>query len=495
MKKPKLEKVSVVIPQVDRACQVKGRVHSEGDVVYSVVLNQTDIAKNNNKYYKIQVVQSDGGQFHVFRSWGRVGYDGQTSLNAFPTSEAAMKDFAKVYREKTKNVWNSQEPFVKVAGKYHVIEMDVATENKAVKVAQSLIVSSKLHPQVQTLMKMLFDVDSMKQTMKDFNLDPVKLPLGRISKKQMMDAYVVLTDLSNLITRGVQTEEKFVDASNRFYTLMPHNFGMTRAPVINTRQMVEEKRDMLDNMIQIEVAYNMMKPEDGVAGKMEVNPLDAQYEKMKIKMEPMDRGSDDFELIKRYVENTHASTHSGYSLELEDVFKVEREGEKAQYKKYAKLHNRQLLWHGSRKTNFVGILSNGLKIAPKEAPVTGYMFGKGIYFADMVSKSANYCCTNRNDPVGLLLLSEVALGTTHDLTAATYMEKAPKGKHSTKGIGETRPDPKGAHTRKDGSIIPMGKPITDKSIPTSLLYNEYIVYETAQVNLQYLLKVKFVYKR
>ena len=31
-----------------------------------------------------------------------------------------------------------------------------------------------------------------------------------------------------------------------------------------------------------------------------------------------------------------------------------------------------------------GILSEGLRIAPPEAPTTGYMFGKGVYFADMV---------------------------------------------------------------------------------------------------------------
>lgn len=41
---------------------------------------------------------------------------------------------------------------------------------------------------------------------------------------------------------------------------------------------------------------------------------------------------------------------------------------------------------------------------------TGYMFGKGIYFADMVSKSANYCHTSQADPIGLILLGEVALG-------------------------------------------------------------------------------------
>jgi len=55
----------------------------------------------------------------------------------------------------------------------------------------------------------------------------------------------------------------------------------------------------------------------------------------------------------------------------------------------------------------------GLQIAPPEAPVTGdiyiyvyiYAFGKGaVYFADMVSKSANYCYTSPSDPVGVLLL-------------------------------------------------------------------------------------------
>ncbi len=92
------------------------------------------------------------------------------------------------------------------------------------------------------------------------------------------------------------------------------------------------------------------------------------------------------------------------------VFKVERKGESSRYRPFSKLPNRRLLWHGSRVTNVAGILSQGLRIAPPEAPVTGYMFGKGIYFADMVSKSANYCATSRSNPHGLMLLCEVALG-------------------------------------------------------------------------------------
>ena len=70
--------------------------------------------------------------------------------------------------------------------------------------------------------------------------------------------------------------------------------------------------------------------------------------------------------------------------------------------------------HGSRLSNWVGIISQGLRIAPPEAPATGYMFGKGVYFANMVSKSANYCFTNPSDNIGVLMLCEVALGDTYN---------------------------------------------------------------------------------
>jgi len=116
-----------------------------------------------------------------------------------------------------------------------------------------------------------------------------------------------------------------------------------------------------------------------------------------------------------------------------------------------------LLWHGSRLTNFVGILSQGLRIAPPEAPVTGYMFGKGVYFADMSSKSANYCFTSRDNDTGILLLCEVALGNMNEKYHADYYaSNLPAGKHSTKGLGRTVPNPANAVSISDGVVIPMG---------------------------------------
>ena len=45
-------------------------------VIWNAVLNMVDITKGTNSYYKLQVLESDGGvlkRYCVFRSWGRVG--------------------------------------------------------------------------------------------------------------------------------------------------------------------------------------------------------------------------------------------------------------------------------------------------------------------------------------------------------------------------------------------------------------------------------------
>ena len=69
------------------------------------------------------------------------------------------------------------------------------------------------------------------------------------------------------------------------------------------------------------------------------------------------------------------------------------------------------------------------------------MFGKGVYFSDMVSKSANYCHTSRTNSTGLMLLCEVALGNMNEKYYGDYhASNLPPGKHSTKAFGRMFPD-------------------------------------------------------
>jgi len=62
------------------------------------------------------------------------------------------------------------------------------------------------------------------------------------------------------------------------------------------------------------------------------------------------------------------------------------------------------------------------------------------------------------------------------------------------GIGRTCPDPKASYMTPDGVEIPMGKGVDGYQGATSLLYNEFIVYDVAQINMKYMFKMNFKYK-
>ncbi|EXL64861.1 poly [ADP-ribose] polymerase [Fusarium oxysporum f. sp. conglutinans race 2 54008] len=105
--------------------------------------------------------------------------------------------------------------------------------------------------------------------------------------------------------------------------------------------------------------------------------------------------------------------------------------------------DRCLLWHGLRVTNYAGILSHGLLIAPCGSPMSGYMLGKGIYVAEMSSKSASSCHHTKPGGEGLLLLCEAELGTPRQmLTVANHKAGGgakEQGMHSTRGLGRLVP--------------------------------------------------------
>lgn len=466
-------------------------VYQKGTDKFTATLGLTDIQAKKNSYYKLQILKHDKlNKYWLFRSWGRIGTTiGGTKLENLSLEDCIAK-FEELYEEKSGNIWRNRKYFVKVPNKMYPVDIDHGDEEDTSRLLESDI-KSNLEKPVQDLMRLIFNVENMKKVMLEFEIDMDKMPLGKLSKKQIQQAYSVLTELQELVKKEIPERTTLIDASNRFYTLIPHNFGISGPKILETIEEIKVKCEMLEALLEMEIAYSLLH------GKTDEkkNPLDAHYEQLKTKIEVLDKSSKDFEVIKQYVKNTHASTHNYYELEIEDVFVIKRQGEDQRYKPFKKMHNRKLLWHGSRTTNFAGILSQGLRIAPPEAPVTGYMFGKGIYFADMVSKSANYCCTNSANPTGLLLLCEVALGNMYERYEADYIEKLPKDKHSTMGRGQTQPDPNIVH-KIDGTVeVPYGPSVPSKlKKKSALLYNEYIVYDTAQVKVRYLVKMNFKYK-
>lgn len=370
----KVKNGSAVDPGSDLSDEA--HVYQRDGILYNSVLALVDILKNKNSYHKIQVLQSDDlRKFWLFQSWGRTGTNiGDKKLEECDSAEFAVAEFERLYRNKTGNRFDPSIEFKKKSGFYYPIEIDYEDDSKKFNVQEESSIPSQLPEATQNLVKMIFDIENMRQTMLEFELDLTRMPLGKLSKKQLQDAQQTLSDLNDLIVRAADASE-FIGYSNKFYTLVPHNLGMRQAPVIDTLEMIKEKQEMIDSLLQIEIAYSLLQGEVDE----NANPIDSRYEQMNTELKPLEHNSREFKLIQSYVANTHAPTHNDYNLIVEDVFEVKREGEKDRYRPFKSLHNRQLLWHGSRMTNFASILKNGLKIAPPEAPATGYMFGKGKF--------------------------------------------------------------------------------------------------------------------
>ena len=313
------------------------------------------------------------------------------------------------------------------------IDQDKAKFEKAKKSQNK----SKLDENVQSLINFIFDKELMTKSVVAVGYDVNKMPLGELSKSTVMHGYRVLRQIEDVL--GKKTTGDLAKLSGEFYTHIPHNFGFQKMSnfIINTVDMLKQKLDLIQTLVDIQVAHNIVelsskKDEDDEA------ELDKNFKQLKCKIKHIKEKTETFEMINKYVQNTSEY----YKLNIVDCFELEREGE-AKIFNPNKLENRKLLWHGSRFSNFVGILSQGMRIAPPEAPRSGYLFGKGVYFADLVGKSTPYCRPALSNNIATFVLCEVALGKTRELTSpdCNADNNLPKGCSSTHALGRTRPNP------------------------------------------------------
>nr|KAG5690348.1 hypothetical protein BaRGS_001270 [Batillaria attramentaria] len=296
---------------VDPSLAETAHVLQDKGNLYTAVLGLVDVARGSNSFYKLQALEGDKtSSWWLYRAWGRVGTTiGGNKVERCGSKASVIQKFKELYLDKTGNEWENRDNFKKHPNKFFPLEIDYGQEDEQVHKLTVTGSKSKLPKSVQDLICMIFDVDSMKKAMMEFEIDMKKMPLGKLSKRQIESAYKVLTELQGLL---------------------------------DTAEAIKAKTEMLDNLLEIEVAYSLLR--------------------------------------------------GGYSRWIV-------RGEHQTYEPFKALPNRQ--YCGMARAPPTSLASSRR---------TGYMFGKGIYFADMVSKSANYCRTSKADPIGVLLLCEVALG-------------------------------------------------------------------------------------
>jgi len=465
-----------------------GRIAVKDNISYDVVMTMTDINDGSNKYYILQIIDFDGTgkAFIVFRKWGRVGTSvGGTLVSSGSGFNTALATFKEIYFDKSGIQWDERLSAVKKPGKYFPLSLDNSDEPEDNNLVDENL-PSYLDPKVRDLVDMIFDVDMMTREIKSLEFDTRKMPLGKLTKAQITSGYQVLTQIEKVLNSPEPSEVQIAALSNQFYTLIPTDFGKNKVQMIDSFAILTLKMKQLEALLDIQIASSLLQQETLVG----VHPADQNYKKLGALLKPLSDFSREFKMIKRYIDNGYDPAKLGYKIKLQTVFAVSRPGERDEFSPFKMLRPRKLLWHGSRMCNYVGILNQGLRVAPPEAPTTGYLFGKGIYFADRISKSAPFCLPSKQNPTGLLLLSDVALGEHYELKKPQFVETLPTGKHSTLVLAKQVPDPNKLELSEDQVVVPSGPPVPTNHSDVFVEDQEYVVYQR-QLMIRYLVQVRF----
>ncbi len=163
----------------------------------------------------------------------------------------------------------------------------------------------------------------------------------------------------------------------QFCACIPH---AGRVPTIASLEAVGQKMQLVEELAELERSAAVVRE---AAENGSLNPLDAKYTSLQRALDPVPRGSDAWRLVDDYVARTHGPTHA-FRVVLEGLFELDS-GEPSAIAKRARRRDRaaetMLLWHGSRTTNYAGILRQSLRIAPPEVGGVGCDRASGPYFA------------------------------------------------------------------------------------------------------------------
>ena len=498
-------KIIVLDPRIpNNISQTSSVIVDEEQRAYDTYMTKVDIKKGQyggSVFYRMQLLHESNRDVHIlFTRYGRIGDSGQHQITSFSKKEEAVAEFMSIFKSKSGNEWKDIDNFQRVKKKYKVVKLDQTTSKEQLEDFYTGRHEKDLLPTNLTegVRNILTEVASSKvlfARVKAVNFDISRLPLSKLNKPDLLQAFTLLKEMKK-VAMELQ-EERNVDVidseperifelldelsemTSEYYELIPSTRYRTSAiPPMESLSAIDQNIMIVRELLEVEVAVKILL---GARLKIkEMHPLDYCYNSLNIKLMELDDQSIERTAILDYVKQSYDYGHPD-SIQ---TFALERQGETERFAKHLNMKNRKLLWHGTQTMNFIGVLNKGLKIAPPEAPHTGAMFGKGIYFSDTFVKSYSYC----NGQIKIVLLCEVALGNSEPIFASKHMTQPSEGYQSVMGMGQNTPDPKQDVVIPNGMIIPLG-PLTKRHNPDNLVrlsYNELVVYNEDQVKIRYM---------
>ncbi|KAL9596908.1 MAG: hypothetical protein Q9179_004451 [Wetmoreana sp. 5 TL-2023] len=441
----------------------------ESGLIFDATLTEVRFRKpyrNCNNFYRMQLLEdTDCLKYYTYVRWSRFGSKGHQLLLGNGSLQHAKTVFENKFEKRTGLEWTNRsgapqrdkyrflgQSYQDPPGRVTKMSVDAPKGN-------SIMTQTQTPKPIQDLVCFIFNHEFFKDALLVQAYSTMDLPFGKLSKETLTLAYLDISLLADLLRRSdelIRATPEFIDRAHT---------------QVKLKEEITRWESYTDVKIANDVLHNVRTcSEDGDETKELLASLDLK------------------------------------EVTLEDVFRISRNGESERLANISLAgSDRRLLWHGSRSEYFPNILKQGLRIAPSDALHCGHAFGKGVYFADVSTKSANYCEASKSDATALILLCEVELGvrplkrTCGDrqchTTAKDAMEAA--GRLSVHGVGQWRPggwvDAEVVHPDLKGVKMPdPSKAIRYLSHDKIRLnYNEYIVYDPAQIRLRYLIRTRY----
>lgn len=423
-------------------------------------------------------------------------------MGPFSDQSDAYRPFNKKFREKTGNDWVARKSFVPKKGKYDLLEVDHAATREDEE--EPLVMTFRggrsdveylpcsLPRATRKLIELLFEENVYEDALRQFDIDIRKMPLGALSVNQIEKGVTVLEEIEDQLKSRSPSRSELERLSSKFYTILPHDFGRRRPPVIASTDLLQAYYDECNVLVDMEKAKSLMSEaakksseEQNTEGKEKVpHPTEAQYASLNAKLQLLEEDSEEQKIVSQAFHNTKGSYETS---ELLNVWRVERKGEAARFKT-VRWNNHRLLWHGSHIGAISAILSTGLRIMPH----SGGRVGKGIYLASENGMSQNFTTPASRQRIGCMFLAQAALGKICEIQQDdSTLTKAPTGYNSVRACGRQSPSQL-SEMKLDGKVVrvPVGVPEENPAASNSSFFqDEFLIYNEAQARIRYVITV------
>ncbi|KAG6763064.1 hypothetical protein POTOM_033596 [Populus tomentosa] len=493
-----------------------GQIFEKDGILYNCAFSLCDLGRGLNEYCIMQLISVPDSNLHSYYKKGKVGDDANAEerLEEWENVDNAIMEFARLFVELTGNEfepWEREKKFEKKRLRFYPIDMDDGMDVRhgglGLRQLGVAAAHSSLEPKIAYLMKILCSQEIYMYAMMEMGLDSPDLPMGMVSDlhlERCKDFPFVSTlsfsfSLANnkLISSGEEVLLQFVEAvksmketgqkaeavwsdySQRWSTLL-HS---TRPFVFRDYQdLADHGAAAFETIRDINMASRLVGDKFGSTLD---DPLSDRYKKLGCSVSVLEKDSDDYKMIVKYLETTYEPVRVGdidYGVSVENIFAVEPSACPS-LDEIKKLPNKVLLWCGTRSSNMFRHLQKGFLPSVCSLPVPGYMFGKAIVCSDAAAEAARYGFTSVERPEGFLVLAVASLGDQiiEVKSPPEDTKSLEEKKLGVKGLGKKKTDESEHFIWKDDIKVPSGRLIPSEHRDSPLEYNEYAVYDPKKV--------------